>query len=84
MESVHSGEYKALLVLLRRLREERQLTQVEVAARLGQPQSFVSKIELGERRIDLADLRLLTQALGVNLVDVVAEWESSLRPRRRR
>jgi transcriptional regulator with XRE-family HTH domain len=45
----------AYRLFLRRLREARLaagLTQVEVAAKLGRPQSFVSKCESGERRVD--------------------------------
>ncbi len=52
-----SGAYR---LFLRRLREARQaagLTQVGVAAKLRRPQSFVSKCESGERRIDVVELQ---------------------------
>jgi hypothetical protein len=37
-------------------REEAKLTQVEVAKRIKRPQSFVSKVESGERRVDVVEL----------------------------
>lgn len=76
--TIHSEDYRALLTLLRRLREEAGLTQVELAERLGRPQSFVSKVEVGERRLDVAELRILTEALGQDVVDVVQQWVLSL------
>ena len=54
--SVHSVRYKALLSRLRTARSEAGLTQVQVAAALRRGQSFVSKCERGERRIDPIDL----------------------------
>jgi transcriptional regulator with XRE-family HTH domain len=55
--AVHEPDYKYLIGRVRQAREEVGLTQVEVANALGRPLSFVSKCELGERRIDPIDLR---------------------------
>jgi transcriptional regulator with XRE-family HTH domain len=55
--AVHTSEYKYLLGRLREARRRAGLTQVQVAKALGRPQSFVTKCELGERRIDPIDLR---------------------------
>ena len=55
--AVHTGEYKYLLKRLREARREAGLTQVQVAKALRRPQSFVTKCELGERRIDPVDLQ---------------------------
>ncbi len=55
--AVHSTEYRYLLKRLREARRRAGLTQVEVAKALGRPQSFVTKCELGERRIDPVDLQ---------------------------
>lgn len=57
MGSVHTRPYQALLLKLRECREKLGLTQADVAQRLGRPQSFVSKCESGERRIDVIELR---------------------------
>ena len=63
--------------LLRSLRERAKLRQEDVAARLGKPQSFVSKYESGERRVTFVDLTRICGALGVTLVDFVRRWEKS-------
>jgi transcriptional regulator with XRE-family HTH domain len=54
--AVHTPEYQYLLRQLRQAREARGLTQVAVAQALGRHQSFVTKSELGERRLDPIDL----------------------------
>lgn len=53
----YGDEYRRMLERLREARVAAGLTQTQVAARLGKPQSYVSKIELGERRIDPIELR---------------------------
>ena len=67
-----------LRALLRRLRVDAGLRQVDLAKRLRLPQSFVSKYESGERRLDLVELRLVCSALGVALVDFVRTLEADL------
>lgn len=54
--AVHSARYREMLRRLRAARIAAGFTQVEVAAALGRTQAFVSKCELGERRIDPLDL----------------------------
>ena len=49
---------------LRRAREEAQITQAEAARLLGKPQSFVSKLESGERRVDFVELQVLAHIYG--------------------
>ncbi len=56
MRTLHSTEYQQFLVRLNLAREQAGLTQVEVAQKLGKPQSFVSKCEQGERTVDVIDL----------------------------
>jgi transcriptional regulator with XRE-family HTH domain len=57
MRSTHSARYRLLLRRLREAREQAGLTQAEVARALRRPQSFVSKCESGERRIDPVELQ---------------------------
>ncbi|MCP3797964.1 helix-turn-helix domain-containing protein [Allokutzneria sp. A3M-2-11 16] len=70
-KSIHSEEQQRLCLLLRELREAAGLTQVQVAARLGVPQSFVSKYEAGDRRLDVFELRQVTEVLGTTVIDVL-------------
>lgn len=55
-KSLFSPEYDAFLTLLREAREKAGMTQAEAAQKLGRPQSFVSKCESGERRVDVVEL----------------------------
>lgn len=64
--------------LLRDLRERAKLRQEDVAERLGKPQSFVSKYEAGERRLDMIDTKEICQALGISLVEFSRMLEREL------
>jgi len=55
--AVYDPEYQSLILRVREAREEAGLTQEDVAKALQRPLSFVSKCELGERRIDPIDLK---------------------------
>lgn len=54
--ATHDPDYVALVARVREAREEAGLTQLAVGQALGRPASFVSKIELRERRLDPIDL----------------------------
>ena len=71
-------EYVALRSLLRAIRREAGISQAELATRLGVPQSFVSKIESGERRIDIVELRRICVALECSFGNVIALLERNL------
>lgn len=64
-KSIYSKDYKLLLDLLRAAREKSGFTQIDVASKLGASQSFVSKCERGERRLDVVELRSWCVALGI-------------------
>jgi transcriptional regulator with XRE-family HTH domain len=68
-----------LQALLREVRADANLTQTDVARRLGQPQSFVSKYESGERRLDILELRQVCQAIGIPLPEFIRRLEEALR-----
>jgi ribosome-binding protein aMBF1 (putative translation factor) len=70
-KSIYSEEYRRLCAILRELRLAAGLTQVQVAARLDVPQSFVSKYESGERRLDVIELRHVADALGASLAVIL-------------
>lgn len=79
MESVvRQTQVEHLRTVLRQVRLDAGLRQVDLAARLGQPQSFVSKYETGERRLDILELRAVCGAVGVSLEDFVRRLEELL------
>lgn len=57
--------------ILRQLRKDQGLTQLDVARELKVPQSFVSNYENGEKRLDLAELERVAQAINVTLLSIV-------------
>lgn len=77
--TIHSHEQKQLRKLLRQVRLGAGLRQAELAQFLGKPQSFVSKFESGERRLDLLELRQVCSALGVPLAEFVNRLEALLK-----
>ena len=58
-KSIFSKDYQIAIERLKKARREAGLNQVQVAKKLNKPQSYVSKIECGERRIDIAELKVL-------------------------
>ena len=80
MPKAHSVPAQGQLqALLRQVRTEAGLTQTDVAQRLGQPQSFVSKYESGERRLDILELREVCQVIGMPLPEFIRRLEEALR-----
>lgn len=63
---------------LKQLRLEAQLTQIELAQRLGKPQSYVSKYESGERRLDIIEIREICFVVGETLIGFCERLEDSI------
>ena len=83
-KSITTREYRHLLVVLREVRGAAGLTQVELAQKIDESQSFISKVERGEIRIDVLQLRTIAKALGTTLPEFVNLFEKSLSKSRRR
>lgn len=85
VKSIRTNEYSALLRRLVAARKGADVTQQELAARLGRPQSFVSKYERQERRLDVIEFIEICRALGMAAAGLVQELEErSARTRHRR
>lgn len=77
-KAIYRPEYKALLTILRRRRAVAGLTQTECSDAMGRPQSFMSDVERGSRRLDVVQLRDLCAVLGCSLGDVITEFEEAI------
>lgn len=60
-KSVQSKDYKKVIERLKQARVQSGLSQQEVAVRIVKPQSYVSKIESGERRLDVIEMKKLAE-----------------------
>ncbi|MDP4027166.1 helix-turn-helix transcriptional regulator [Methylobacterium sp. NEAU 140] len=71
MSSLFPDAYRRALSLLIEARRAAGVTQVELAGRLGRPQSFVSKYEQGERRLDFVEFAMICRMLNADLHAIV-------------
>jgi len=74
-KSVFTQQYDRFRHLLIDARRAASLTQVEVADRLGRPQSFVAKYEGGERRLDVVEFLAVANAISINPIDLIRQLQ---------
>lgn len=72
----YTDRYDLFRELLKELRESKGVTQAQLAKRLEIPQSYVSKYETGERRLDFVETAEICEALGVKTADFANLFES--------
>jgi transcriptional regulator with XRE-family HTH domain len=77
-KSIYTRDYAVVLRLLKEARESAGLTQMDLAKKLKQSQSFVSKMERGDRRIDIVQLRTICKIYGMSLLKFVEQLEKEL------
>jgi transcriptional regulator with XRE-family HTH domain len=80
LKSLRSPAHVRLLELLLAAREKAGLTQQQLADRLGKPQSFISKYEGGERRIDVIEFIAIADALDMDAARAIRDVRSKYRP----
>ena len=73
-QSTHNPDYQLLLTVLKAARRRAGVSQIDLAERLGNTQTFVSKCERGERRIDAVELVEFAEALGVSPLGLLSEY----------
>ena len=61
--------------ILRQLREQEALTQLDMAAELDRTQSFVTQYERGQRALTVTEAKSIADALGYTLATIVQRWE---------
>lgn len=72
-KSIYTGNYTLFLQHLCQARRNAGMTQEEVGIRLGKTQSFVSKYERGERRLDIIEVNEICEVIGISLTSFVAD-----------
>jgi len=77
-KSIYTKQLNQALALLKNLRQNAKLTQKDLALKLDKPQSFVSKYESGERRIDIIELMTICNALGIQISEYISKLEKVL------
>ena len=81
-QSTHTPEYAKLRSVLRNLRKDAKLSQRAVAKIMDVPHTWVSKVETGERRIDVVELQWFCEACGASMKSVLGLvfGETSMQP----
>ena len=77
-KSISSKAYSVFLDHLRETREKLGITQEDLAEKLGESQSFVSKCERGERRLDIVEVRQFCLAMNISLDKFIRGFEKKL------
>jgi transcriptional regulator with XRE-family HTH domain len=71
-------KYRAFTAAMKTLRTDRNLTQTDLANRLGKPQSFVSKYESGERTLDFVETLAVCEALNADVQEIIVSYKKSM------
>ena len=72
MASVYSDEYQLVINALKKARKEKGITQAQLAEALGKPQSFIAKVESGERRLDVVEFVHLARLVDADVQRIIA------------
>jgi transcriptional regulator with XRE-family HTH domain len=67
VKSIHTKEYAYFVERLRKARQEAGLTQVQVAKKIGRPQSHISNVESGQQRVDIVELKRFAKLYGKDI-----------------
>ena len=76
--SVHTTAYKWLCQTLVAARHKAGLTQAQVAEGIGRPQSFVAKVEGGERRLDVVELVEICRLLSADPEKIIRSLQAKV------
>jgi len=78
-KKIYMAQRNRMTDLLREVRLETGLTQVDLATRIEKDQAYVSRYESGQRRLDVLEVREICQALGITLEEFVKKLEKMLK-----
>ena len=75
-KTIHNSQYGKLISILIETRKKRGITQTALASQIKKPQSFVSKYETGERRIDVIEFLEISNAMKVDAIKIIKSLNS--------
>lgn len=78
MSDIYTPEYRIFIQCLKDCRIRSKMSQQELASNLGYSQSYISKYEQGQKRLDLLETRAICIELGLSLSEFVKEYEERL------
>lgn len=78
-KSIHDRGYQVLVTALRAARRRAKVTQIELSERLKADQSFVSRYERAERRLDVVEVRTICEALEIDFVELMGTFDVAMR-----
>jgi transcriptional regulator with XRE-family HTH domain len=67
MKTVFSGEYRKIITRLKKARKAKGYSQIDLAQKLGTSQSYVSKLEQGQVRLDVIQLKKISKILDLDI-----------------
>lgn len=71
MKTIYNHDYQKLIQSLIALRKTQRLTQAQIAEQLGKPQSYIAKIEVCERKLDILEFVALCHCLNTKASDII-------------
>jgi transcriptional regulator with XRE-family HTH domain len=78
-KQIYTAQRGYLVGLLREMRIEAGLTQIDLAAHIEKDQTYVSRYESGQRKLDVLEVREICQAIGITLEEFVKKLEGVLK-----
>lgn len=79
IKTIYTREYRILLRILKSKRQQKKISQHEMAKKFSVPQSFISKIESGERRLDVIELFRYCDVLGIKIIQLIKEFHQEIK-----
>ncbi|KHN51225.1 helix-turn-helix domain-containing protein [Pectobacterium fontis] len=80
MASIYSDEYQRVIKSLRKARIAKGITQENLAQALDRPQSFIAKVENGERRLDVVEFIHIARLLSLDPAKIIAKLPVKYNP----
>ncbi|WP_420768359.1 helix-turn-helix domain-containing protein [Parageobacillus thermoglucosidasius] len=79
MKTIFNESYNLLIECLKKERKKRNLTQAQLASLIGRDQTYVSKYERCEKRLDVIEVRTICLALGIEFTKFISDFENLLK-----